>query len=173
MGVGLGQLRHGHGAVNHGLDLALPVPLGQLGHHGCVGLGLALGEFAPEHPHDRCALEQREVEGQRWNRARCETHHQVPPPPCDGAEGRFGKVAPDGVVDHIRPLAIRQGLDGLAQVFLAVVDGGIRTDGGAQRALFIAGSRGNHAGAQGLGDLDGGRAHPPRQRPAPARFRRP
>src|SRR5256885_4833762 len=38
--IGGVQLGHGHGAIDHGLDLSLAVPLRQLLHHGRIGLGL-------------------------------------------------------------------------------------------------------------------------------------
>jgi diguanylate cyclase (GGDEF)-like protein len=110
-GVGRLELGHGHGAVDHGLDLALGVPLGQLGHHGGIGLGFALGEVAPEHAHQRGALEQGQVQRQAgWG------PRQSPPPdsapaPGDGAEGGLGKIAAHRVVDHVRALAVGQGLD--------------------------------------------------------------
>ena len=76
---------HGHGAVNHRLDLALCVPLRQFTHHGRVGLGFVLGKGAPENAHNGCAFEQGQVEGQGRYRARSKSNHQVTPAPGNGS----------------------------------------------------------------------------------------
>ena len=126
-----------------------------------MGLWLAACKVAPEHTHQRSAFEQRQIQGQGGDGATGETHHQITAAPGDGAEGGFGEFTAHGVVNHIRPFAFGQGFECVAQVFGAVVDGGICTQGLAQGAFFIGRCRCDHFGAHGLGDLNGRRAHAP------------
>ena len=154
-GVSRFQFVHGQGSVNHGFDLALAVPLCQLTHHGCIGLRFALGKVTPEDTHQGCAFEQGQVQGQGGDRAARKANHQVTPTPSDGAKCRLGQLATHGVVNHIRPFALGQDLQGFAQVRGAVVDGGIGPQAGAQSAFFIGGSCSDHLRAHGFGDLNG------------------
>ena len=140
MGVSGFQLGHGHGAVDHGFDLALAVQAGQLGHHGGVGLGFTSGEVTPEHPDDGRAFEQGQVEGQGGDGPGRKTDHQVTATPGDGAEGGLGEITTHGVISHVRAFAVGQAFDGFAQlagVQAAVVDGGVGADGRAQRAFVV------------------------------------
>ena len=159
MGKGGLEFGHGQGGVNHGFDFSLAVHLRQLGHHGGVGLGFALGKLAPEHTHDGGAFEQRQVQRQRRNGAGRKAHHQVAPTPANGAEGLLGIVAAHGVVNDFWPFALGQRFDRFAQVFGAVVDGGIGTNGFAQRAFFVSRGCGNDTRPGGFGNLNGRGAH--------------
>ena len=131
------------------------IPLRQFSHGAGVGLGLVPGKAAPEHADDGGALEQRQVQRQRRNRASGKTHHQVAAAPGNRAKSRFGQVAAHRVVNHIGAFAAGQALEGFAQVLRAVVDGGVGADGLAEGAFFVRGRGCNHGGAQGLGNLDG------------------
>src|SRR5258706_16091115 len=82
-GEGLWQLLHRQAAVDHGLDLALCVPLRQLGERLRVALRLAARELAPEHADDRSPLQQREVERECRNAALREADHEVATAPGD------------------------------------------------------------------------------------------
>ena len=87
-----------------------------------VILRLALRERTPEHPHDRSAFEQGQVDRQFGNAAAGEAHDQQASVPGDGADGLVEEIAADRVVDHVCAVAVGEAFDFILEVGVGVVD---------------------------------------------------
>src|SRR5271156_3142712 len=84
-----------------------------------VALGIARREGAPKHADDLTGFQQREVERQFWN-AGGKADDQETPLPADRAQGRFGIIAADGIVDHVGAFFTAGGLEEFGEFLLAV-----------------------------------------------------
>src|ERR1700730_16516697 len=85
------------------LDRALAVKLDELAVVRGIGLGIALGESAPEYADDLARLQQREIERQSGDSGG-EAAHQEAPPPGEGAKRRLAVAAAAGIVDPVGAL---------------------------------------------------------------------
>src|SRR5262245_50473354 len=92
-------------------------PPSQLVHRGQEPLRFTPRELAPEDADDRAALEQRQVQRDLWNVARCEAADQQPSSPRDRAQRELRVRATDRIVDDVGAFAARDRLDPLAQIF--------------------------------------------------------
>jgi hypothetical protein len=115
------RLGKGKASTDDGPYAAVAGPGGEDGELARALGRLAAREVAPENAHDLAALEQREVERQARDLARCEAHDEVPPVPRDAPHRRFRKRAAHRIEDDVHPVGMLL-LEERLQVPRGVVD---------------------------------------------------